>query len=374
MEVNDLLLDVFERITEHVHEAVDGLDVEALTTAPEPGTNPIGWLVWHATRVQDDHIAELLEVEQVWISGDWASRFGVAADPDNTGYAHSWNDVSAIRPESAATLIEYYDAVAARTRELLAEDDRERSRPRRRHPLGSSGDARRAPDQHLRRRHPTHRPGGLRARPPRPSLKNAEGVFGAQSGWRQTLHCLDVGSIALAVMSRPHVVIIGSGFGGIRAAKGLARSPVDVTIIDANNFHTFQPLLYQVATAGLDADDIGFPIRGIFRRNRSIRFVLGEVDGINLHHHTVRVGDGRTFEYDYLVIAAGSISTSFGIDGVDRHTFALKTMHDALGVARPSARAVSSAPARRAAPRSISGSSSSAVARPESRWQEDFGN
>ena len=139
-------------------------------------------------------------------------------------------------------------------------------------------------------------------------------------------------SIAFAVMSRPHVVIIGSGFGGIRAAKRLARSPVDVTIIDANNFHTFQPLLYQVATAGLDADDIGFPIRGIFRRNRSIRFVLGEVVGIDLHHHSVRISDDRTFEYDYLVIAAGSISTSFGIDGVDRHTFALKTLHDALAL------------------------------------------
>jgi NADH dehydrogenase len=133
-------------------------------------------------------------------------------------------------------------------------------------------------------------------------------------------------------MSRPHVVIIGSGFGGIRAAKGLAGSPVDVTIIDANNFHTFQPLLYQVATAGLDADDIGFPIRSIFRRNRSIRFVLGEVVGIDLHHHTVTISDDRAFEYDYLIIAAGSINTSFGIDGVDRHTFPLKTLRDALAL------------------------------------------
>ena len=89
-------------------------------------------------------------------------------------------------------------------------------------------------------------------------------------------------------MGRQHVVIIGSGFGGIRAAKGLAKADVDVdvTIIDANNFHTFQPLLYQVATAGLDADDIGFPIRGIFRRNPSVRFVLGEVTGIDLQQQT----------------------------------------------------------------------------------------
>ena len=138
-------------------------------------------------------------------------------------------------------------------------------------------------------------------------------------------------------MSRPHVIIIGSGFGGIRAAKTLAKASaktggvdIRITIIDVNNFHTFQPLLYQVATAGLDADDIGFPIRGIFRRNRSVRFVLGEVTGIDLQQHSVTVGDGRSFEYDYLVIAAGSVSTSFGIEGVEANTFPLKTLHDAL--------------------------------------------
>ncbi len=131
-------------------------------------------------------------------------------------------------------------------------------------------------------------------------------------------------------MGRPHVVIIGSGFGGIRAAKGLARTDVEITIIDVNNFHTFQPLLYQVATAGLDADDIGFPIRGIFRRSGAIRFVLGEVTGIDLARHVVGVGDGREFAYDFLVVAAGTVSTSFGIDGVDANTFPLKTLHDAL--------------------------------------------
>ena len=121
----------------------------------------------------------------------------------------------------------------------------------------------------------------------------------------------------VATMGRQHVVIIGSGFGGIRAAKGLAGVDVDVTIIDVNNFHTFQPLLYQVATAGLDADDIGFPIRGIFRRSKSVQFVLGEVNGIDLEHQTVAIRDGRTLRYDYLVIAAGTISTSFGIEGVE---------------------------------------------------------
>jgi Protein of unknown function (DUF664) len=120
MELHELLIDLFNRIDEHVHEAVDGLDPEALITPPEPGANPIGWLVWHLTRVQDHHIAGVLDDEQLWVTGDWATRFGVAADAQNTGYGHSWKEVMAIRPDSAAVLIEYYEAVAARTRELLA--------------------------------------------------------------------------------------------------------------------------------------------------------------------------------------------------------------------------------------------------------------
>ncbi|HZX55795.1 MAG TPA: NAD(P)/FAD-dependent oxidoreductase [Ilumatobacteraceae bacterium] len=131
-------------------------------------------------------------------------------------------------------------------------------------------------------------------------------------------------------MSRPHVVVIGSGFGGIRATKRLTKVDVDITLIDVNNFHTFQPLLYQVATAGLDADDIGFPIRRIFRRNPSVSFVLGEVTGIDLEGQSVTIHDGRTIGFDFLVIAAGTISTSFGIDGVDGNSFPLKTLDDAL--------------------------------------------
>ena len=82
MELRELLIDLFERINEHVHEAVDGLDSQALVAAPEPGANPIGWLVWHLTRVQDDHIADILGQPQVWASESWASRFGVTADDD----------------------------------------------------------------------------------------------------------------------------------------------------------------------------------------------------------------------------------------------------------------------------------------------------
>ena len=119
MELKDLLTDLFGRIDEHVHEAVDGLDAEALCTPLVPGANPIGWLVWHLTRVQDDHVAEIVDQPQLWTSGDWAKRFGVPADAGNTGYGHSTDEVRAIRPENAEALIEYYEAVAARTRELL---------------------------------------------------------------------------------------------------------------------------------------------------------------------------------------------------------------------------------------------------------------
>jgi Protein of unknown function (DUF664) len=119
MKVNTLLTDLFGRITEHVHEAVDGLGPAALVTPLVPGANTIGWLVWHLTRVQDDHLAEILAEEQVWASGDWGPRFGVATDPDNTGYGHFAQEVLTIRPDNAATLIEYYTAVATRMHTFL---------------------------------------------------------------------------------------------------------------------------------------------------------------------------------------------------------------------------------------------------------------
>jgi uncharacterized damage-inducible protein DinB len=119
MEMNELLADLFGRVTEHVHEAVDGLDADALATGPADGTNTIGWLVWHLTRVEDHHIADLQEQDQVWMSGDWPKRFGVAADPDNTGYGHTAEQMADIRPDSAAALIDYYEAVNSRTRSML---------------------------------------------------------------------------------------------------------------------------------------------------------------------------------------------------------------------------------------------------------------
>lgn len=121
MDAAGLLTELFGRIPDHLHRAVDGLSADDLAAAPAPGTNTIGWLVWHLTRVQDHHVAELLGGEQVWTAGPWPGRFGLESDPENTGYGHSAEQVASVRPDGPETLIDYYEAVAARTAELLAE-------------------------------------------------------------------------------------------------------------------------------------------------------------------------------------------------------------------------------------------------------------
>jgi len=134
-------------------------------------------------------------------------------------------------------------------------------------------------------------------------------------------------------MANKHrVVVIGAGFGGLRVARGLEGADAHVTIVDAHNFHTFQPLLYQVATAGLDVDDIAYPVRGIFRRRRNIRVRVASVTGIDLAARTVTTDRGAPLPYDTLVVAAGSISHDFGIPGVDAHAIGLKSVSDALAI------------------------------------------
>jgi hypothetical protein len=126
MDVASVLLELYGRIPPLARSVVDGLDSESLTRAPAPGANPIAWLVWHAARVQDHHIAELVGADQIWIGDDWARGFGLRPDPRNTGYGHAEDDVAAVRPQRPELLLEYLDAVQRRTdamlRDLAADD------------------------------------------------------------------------------------------------------------------------------------------------------------------------------------------------------------------------------------------------------------
>ena len=140
------------------------------------------------------------------------------------------------------------------------------------------------------------------------------------------------------VPERPHVVIIGGGFGGLTAARALRRSDVDVTVIDRNNHHTFQPLLYQVATATLNPGDITAPIRHVLRYQRNATVLLAEVTAIDVANHnlTVDEGGGRSVlvRYDYLIIAAGARHSYFGHDEWESAAPGLKTIDDALEIRR----------------------------------------
>jgi uncharacterized damage-inducible protein DinB len=120
VNVADVYLELYGRVPPLARDAVEGLGPEQLAATPAPGTNSIAWLVWHLARVQDHHIAELLGEPQLWESGDWAARCGLDPDANNTGYGHSPAQVAAVRPESAAALVDYLDAVDARTRSFLA--------------------------------------------------------------------------------------------------------------------------------------------------------------------------------------------------------------------------------------------------------------
>jgi NADH dehydrogenase len=129
--------------------------------------------------------------------------------------------------------------------------------------------------------------------------------------------------------SLPHVVVIGGGFGGVATAKGLAHQDVRVTIIDQHNFHTFLPLLYQVATAGLEPADVAFPIRTIFGHAANVRFRHGRVRGVDQARNLVTLGDGSEIDYDHLVIATGATAAFFGVPGASQFAMPLYTLADA---------------------------------------------
>lgn len=130
---------------------------------------------------------------------------------------------------------------------------------------------------------------------------------------------------------RPRVVILGGGIGGIKAAQQLANQPVDVLIIDHNNYQVFQPLLYQVATSMLSTDEVVYPIRGFFKKANNVDFLLAEVRGIQPEAKIVKTSHGDV-PYDYLIIALGSTPNFFGNKEVERNAFPLKTLQDAIRI------------------------------------------
>ena len=130
---------------------------------------------------------------------------------------------------------------------------------------------------------------------------------------------------------KPRVVIIGAGFGGLWAARTLAQENVDVLVIDRNNYHTFLALLYQVAAAELEAEDIAYPVRSIFWKYSNIDFTLAYARHIDLQNRAIST-DGESISYDYLILATGSITYSFGLPGVAENAYCLKTLEEAVAL------------------------------------------
>ena len=130
------------------------------------------------------------------------------------------------------------------------------------------------------------------------------------------------------------VVIIGAGFGGLSCAKELAGAPAQVTLVDQRNFHTFQPLLYQVATSGLNAADVAYSVRGIFQRQDNVDFRQARVTGVDWGRKRLELDDGDQHElpFDRLVVAAGATAAFFGIDGAAEHSFPLYTLADSIAL------------------------------------------
>lgn len=129
--------------------------------------------------------------------------------------------------------------------------------------------------------------------------------------------------------ARPRLVVAGAGFGGLNLVRGLARAPIDIVLIDRHNHHLFQPLLYQVATAALSADDIASPIRALLARQGNVEIRMADMDGVDPQARQVMLRDGAPIGYDWLVIATGSQASWFGHDDWAEHATSLKTLADA---------------------------------------------
>ncbi len=131
--------------------------------------------------------------------------------------------------------------------------------------------------------------------------------------------------------NKPHVVIIGAGFGGLQAAQALAKAPVKVTLVDKRNYHLFQPLLYQVATAGVQPGDIAYPVRTILRNQSNLEFRMTRATGVDAEAKEVITKDGK-IPYDSLIVAVGGSTNFFGLDSVAANAFGLKDIEDAMGI------------------------------------------
>ncbi len=129
--------------------------------------------------------------------------------------------------------------------------------------------------------------------------------------------------------SHSRIVVVGAGFGGLWAARRLVRHGLQVTVLDRNNYHTFFPLLYQVAAAELGPGEIAYPIRSLFRREPLVDFRKAELRELDLEARTI-ITDGGSLDYDYLVLAPGSVPNFFGVEGAAGHAFPLRTMDDAI--------------------------------------------
>lgn len=132
--------------------------------------------------------------------------------------------------------------------------------------------------------------------------------------------------------TRPRVVIIGGGFGGLATVRALAKADVDVTLIDRHQYNTFQPLLYQVATGTLNPGDVTWFLRSVRSKQRNVRFMQGDWDGVDFRTRTISLSEGETVSYDYLVLATGVAANFFGTPGAEEHALPLYTRNQALAV------------------------------------------
>ena len=130
---------------------------------------------------------------------------------------------------------------------------------------------------------------------------------------------------------KPKIVIVGGGFGGIKLAKLFAKENVDVTIVDRHNFHLFQPLLYQVSTSVLSTDEIAYPIRAFFRDNKNVNLFMAKALGVDQSRNVLLTNHGE-IPYDYLILAAGATTNFFGMKNVEKYSFGMKTIQEALHI------------------------------------------